>query len=513
MKLAVSELTGTLRSFNARIAELQAKLANVMARFAKNTVNIGVAGKARQGKSTLLQKISGLDNSVIPAADGLPVTGAKSKIIHQEENPHAIIEFFTQDEFLTGIVHSYFAELGLRPAPRNLDDFRKRLPDVDAVLPAKHGVFKKLQELHSTFGQFSSLLSHQSGRTSLDKVHEYVSQENGKVRHHAVKCANIYVRFPNRDVTGVGLIDLPGLGEIAVGHSEKLISSLRQEVDAVILIKLPSEMGTLWDKADYDVFDCIKVAVPEIELQDWLFVLLNENERGNNVKQVELLKKTPPDVGSPLTILSANCRSTEDVDRRVFKLVLDRLATTLPHTDKHYLDSLAQQVLILAGDLEISIKPVKELFDSGPGGEEIRFLNRCGKFLTEVKQSLETLVDNTRPTAKSGRTVIDIVLRRSSKEKNNDFRTAIKKACEAVKQNPPISPVEELKSQFFDKGGWPAVVQQELHHLRSYLTLELGKKLDSLLDQIVRRCFDEHAQRSVGRAAGSFGACGSYRSR
>ena len=40
---------------------------------------------------------------------------------------------------------------------------------------------------------------------------EFVSQDQGRHRYHAVRCANIYVRFANRDASGIGLIDLPGL--------------------------------------------------------------------------------------------------------------------------------------------------------------------------------------------------------------------------------------------------------------------------------------------------------------
>jgi hypothetical protein len=97
-------LSDGLPRIKARVAEFQAKLANLAVRFAKGTVNIGVAGKARQGKSTLLQAISGLDSSVIPANNGMACTGAKSKIIHAEDNPRAVIEFHSKEEFLYDIV-------------------------------------------------------------------------------------------------------------------------------------------------------------------------------------------------------------------------------------------------------------------------------------------------------------------------------------------------------------------------------------------------------------------------
>jgi hypothetical protein len=89
-------------------------------------------------------------------------------------------------------------------------------------------------------------------------------------------------------------------------------------VDAVILVKMPELHGPIWDRIDYEVFDCIKVAMPEIELGEWLTVVLNEDVVRNNLAQVRLLKDHPPEVGSPIRIISANCRDRGDVDQRVF---------------------------------------------------------------------------------------------------------------------------------------------------------------------------------------------------
>jgi hypothetical protein len=69
-----------------------ARTANLLARFGKSTINIGVAGKTGMGKSTFLQAISGLDDHTIPTSAGEPCTGAKSKVLHHQGEPHAVIE-------------------------------------------------------------------------------------------------------------------------------------------------------------------------------------------------------------------------------------------------------------------------------------------------------------------------------------------------------------------------------------------------------------------------------------
>ena len=110
------QITQQMGSLRQETLELDEAVTHVTKRFNKETINIGVAGKARQGKSTLLQKISGLSNQEIPTSDELPCTGTKSKIFHTEENPHAKVEFYAKEEFLKEILHPYFDKLNL-PKP------------------------------------------------------------------------------------------------------------------------------------------------------------------------------------------------------------------------------------------------------------------------------------------------------------------------------------------------------------------------------------------------------------
>lgn len=49
-------------------------------RIARTTLNIGVSGQARMGKSQLLQSISGLTDEQIPTGPTVPVTAVRSRI-------------------------------------------------------------------------------------------------------------------------------------------------------------------------------------------------------------------------------------------------------------------------------------------------------------------------------------------------------------------------------------------------------------------------------------------------
>ena len=81
---------------SATILQLQKCLAEcdrLEKRFNRETINISVVGRAGQGKSRLLQSISGVENDIIPADTGGDCTGAKSTIANAKGETYAHIKF------------------------------------------------------------------------------------------------------------------------------------------------------------------------------------------------------------------------------------------------------------------------------------------------------------------------------------------------------------------------------------------------------------------------------------
>lgn len=473
LRRRAASLAGAIGGLEIQISEAKANSANLLARFTKKTINIGVAGKARQGKSTILQAISGLDSRVIPTSDGLPCTGAKSRILHRSDDPHAEVEFYTEPEFLREIIHAYYEELRLSPVPLSLDEFKKSFPPKPQFeKPEEHAVYDKLKELHTSLETYRPYLSREPKRIRLDEVRDYVSQEDGRKRYIAVRCANIYVPFPNGDVTGLAMVDLPGLGEIAKGHSEKLVTSLRREVDAVILVKRPSFGGDDWFAQDIKVFNEIKRAVPELDLADWLFIVLNAD--GQNSKQVDILKSRPPQIGTSPRLLAVNCIRPDAVRQGVFLEVLRHLEQNLERTDLRQLSALAEQLTHLANDLSSALQPIWEYLhrDNIGTGDYLKFRELVRSFCRQLRINLDELTDEYREAA-------------NARTKAKEFAAAVDAACDKAKMDVPVPSAEELKGRFHDLGGWKAVVQEELHHLRSFLTYCLAETLDKSLAKMV----------------------------
>jgi ribosome biogenesis GTPase A len=474
------------------VAHLNTSITSLTKRFSKETINVGVAGKARQGKSTLLQKISGLSNKEIPTSNELPCTGTKSKIYHSENEAHAKIEFYPKEEFLKEILHPYFDKLKMSK-PFSLKRFSEPLAELSHFSDARNldkAIYEKLAFIHKAFPSFSELLSKPSKTQPLDNILDYVTQNEGRTRYLAVTTANIYTKFPNHDVTGLCLVDLPGL-EAAQGHEKKLVSSLEYEVDAVIFVKSPDVLGTDWEQTDYNVFDLVDNAVREIELKDRLFIVLNEKNDASNKKQVQLLKEQPPKTHSKPRILIADCSDAEEVERKVFSVVLKHIEKNLESTDQQY-------VRLLVNKMENVLKVLTKIFSPSLGSlvtsnadltRERKYRLLSEKFIRDLTKGLEKLV-------------LDV---QQELNISDEFREKVEEICESARQSAPIPVKEELAEQYLEQSGWKGVVGEELNYLRAYLTEFLATQLDDYLQskvdetlrQVLERIFPKALQKML----------------
>jgi hypothetical protein len=95
------------------------------ARLSRDTINIGVSGRARVGKSTLLQAFSGLGDDQIPTGRGLPVTAVHSRIFHSTIHSRATLSLHSFDSFRKDVLAPYHEALALPAAPSNIAAFRE----------------------------------------------------------------------------------------------------------------------------------------------------------------------------------------------------------------------------------------------------------------------------------------------------------------------------------------------------------------------------------------------------
>ncbi|OQW92379.1 MAG: hypothetical protein BWK78_01860 [Thiotrichaceae bacterium IS1] len=485
---AVPQQVGTADqegSLQSKVSKLRSEVNKIIERFQKDTINIGVMGSPKQGKSTILQKISGLTDNEIPSASGQPLTRAKSRIYHLSQGtPYAEIVFYTKEEFLKEIVWPYYEKLGVADKrPKNMEEFRNPLPQLDIGdgNTLNQAIYQKLDIIHRGFNDFSTLLSKPAKRIEMKDIRNYVADnENKSPLHLAVKVANIYNRFPNEDASGLCFVDLPGLEQVAQDQ-EKLTGALEREVDAVLLLKMPPKNAAVWND-EYEAVSLISRSLKQVELADWLFIVLNETLENKDQIKTLIRSNTMPLHSRP-QILVADCSKAKEVTDKVFSPVLQHLAQHLSRIDKRYVQFLVNDLESVRSSLIDLEQPVRRFLSSGgiiDDGDLRLFRTLFTRFFNKLKTDLQKLVGELRVT--------------ESGENRQKFDTAVIELCDQAEQSPPVLSVEELTDRFYDKGGWPAAVQDQLHILRAHLTQHLCR-----LDNALQEMLSETLQKVLSR--------------
>lgn len=305
-------------------------------RLSRESINVGVAGKARQGKSQFLQMLTGLTSKQIPTGDGGFCTAARSVIIN-DNSQGAVVHFLSEEDLMAKKVRPAYAlrnsaegALGLSPMPSSLHAFLSRpLPQLhENALPSEKVYWKALNKFHQALTENSNLVtlvSQPSMRVSIDDVRKYVAKDDGAKESEVVDYVEIRNRFPVDLPEGMIVFDVPGLGEMAPGIRQTMLKTISEETDIVFLMRKPEGSGDDWKEDDHSIFDMIKQVYPEgdIKPNDWVQLVINHDRRANhdNTKNVgEMFGNAPSD----FTPVKCDCGSGDAV-RDMILGNLDRL--------------------------------------------------------------------------------------------------------------------------------------------------------------------------------------------
>ncbi|NUP45756.1 MAG: hypothetical protein HOW97_00360 [Catenulispora sp.] len=348
--------------------EAQAELRTVRARVNRRTVNIGVSGQARNGKSTLLQKMSKLEDDQIPTGAGGAVTAVRSRIFNSDGEPEAILTMHTEVSFETEVLAPYATELELPPPLATLDGLAQvDFAALDKTLqerpnwPYLRPMLSRLREMRDSVATFRPLLTGRSRHVELadlrawvaypkdppatNDAHDGHSEHSGPdgPDHHpvdrrylAVRDAEIHCPFPSRDVASLGLIDLPGLGELVPEAEKHHLAGLQNDVDYILVVKWPQDGNQMWRPEDAKALTLIDQARGAAASRDFSAVLVNTGlvtaERLTALEND--LKRVNSGVDdSAVRVLYADVSDPDDVTRNVLEASLAHLAQALPRMD------------------------------------------------------------------------------------------------------------------------------------------------------------------------------------
>ena len=349
------------------LASARALLQSVQARYSRDSINIGVSGRARVGKSLMLQSISGLDDEQVPTGEGTNVTAIRSRIFHASA-PRATITFHTRPSFLDDVVRPYFRDLGISPIPASLDAFA-----VQAKSPgggqssqlelmyeqAKSGSVSKEAKAKwdrlIDIGRALPTLRLDGGELRLDDLSDlrrYVAypttadkdREDQDAGFHAprdylgVRDCRIESPFPVTALDRLALVDLPGLGESAAGIDQRIVTGLSGEVDVVLMVFRAVPGLANIDTIDRQALDLITSAQGSVaDSRDFAWIVVNSAPTESATRK-DLISELHRDFNervpdSKYFVLTADAKDPQSMHFDALLPVLNRLAERLPQMD------------------------------------------------------------------------------------------------------------------------------------------------------------------------------------
>lgn len=313
-------------------------------RFNRDTINISVVGRARQGKSRLLQSISGLSNDIIPADDGGDCTGAKSIISNSDESTHAIVYFYSDIE-VVNVVNDYLNALNSGFTIGSLS----QIPSIniqsieDSIVSGadKSSLLEHLKKYVYNYNSYAHLLGTTLPISRSSEIRRYTSQylnNNEKTYEYlGVKEVKIFTRFNYADAGKIQLVDTIGLFDTALGLEQRMMETLANESDAAILLRLPNPMGDHVDEQDNKLYNDIEQHLGGETLNKWLFYILNvwdANKKSGDFMLEQLNKQLGKTLRTAF-VKQVNCALQDEVEKEIVIPILETLSSNLLDIDNN----------------------------------------------------------------------------------------------------------------------------------------------------------------------------------
>lgn len=491
--------------------ELEA-LGKLRVRFSRDTLNIGVVGRARQGKSRLLQSLTGLTAAEIPDGDRQHCTGVRSTIHH---NPsvatHGEVWFYSERSFLDEVLSPYYEKLRLGAKPMTIQDFASQpLPPLPNDLRgfAEYGaMYEHLCGYHANLEKYRHLLREPSPRRiDRDEIRKYVAQDNlaGEriyFNYLAVRDVKIVCNFPNTEVGQIALVDMPGLGDTGIGDAERLVKTLGQDVDAVLFVRMPKSSGDYWADVDVRLYDTASTALVDLPLNQWSFMILNQtgadSKNGDNSKNCQDLAG---DIAKKHINVSewaiANCANPEEANK-VLDRVLDYLAANITALDKQYASSCQERLSQLQSAVKAELDKARNaLGQAKQPAETAQFEVLFEQLWNNLTSGLEKLLRN---------------LGTQVGEQDLDFKAEVEAAIETCRNDTGIpSSIEEIEVSRDREKSYEIAYNKYLNEIRAHLSQQflsldngLKRSLDRVKSQVVEVLIEQGRLGRLTEARGS----------
>lgn len=325
------------------------ELIKLKERFSRDKLHISFVGRAGQGKSLVLQKISGLGGDIIPASDGSDCTGARSIITNKKGVTSADIHFYTEDE-LVEVVNNYISDIlhdeGKQYFINHASDI-KRIPiqkirdKTDYTKVKENSLIDTLEEFVLYFEEYQNYIGKKI-EAAPSEIEEYVARYNNKnkqIKYHkslAVREANIFCEFPNEDAGDIVLVDTIGLGALMVGSEKNMYETIERKSDAIVFMFRPDALRPRVSSDEIDFINKIALKVGHDYAKKLLFWVVNRVESGkgenkNLISEVlDAITKSNYPINSALNV---DCIRDDEVNSKLLLPILNGMIQNIEDAD------------------------------------------------------------------------------------------------------------------------------------------------------------------------------------
>ena len=370
--------SATLRTVGETLRRVLEDGAKVRARFARDTLCIGIGGAARMGKSTFLQSVTGLEEAQIPTSDKYFTTAVRSQIENSANENTAIADFHSEESFLREVIAPMCGAIRIA-APTNLPAFRTarfELPDGVTHTQEADDVLQRLTDAQSHLSDYERYLTGERGRRiPLGELRPFVAYPDGGIVKAGpyLAVANLVIRvpFPSTDVSRLRVVDLPGLGEAGRDLAKVQTAGMADVCDVTLLVKRPTDANVQWTTVDTNALDAMSEAVPLLDDQTKYTAIL-ANVGGCDEERARLcVEAIGAALKRPFEIIPCDARNRKAVVDETMPKILDFLARNLPAIDAAILARLGKsaEAAIAAAkrDIEAVASRVRAIAPAGQG--------------------------------------------------------------------------------------------------------------------------------------------------
>lgn len=443
-------------------------LNNLRARFSRNTLNIGVVGRARQGKSRLLQSLTGLSSAEIPDGSGQHCTGVRSNIYHNAEieETYAEVCFHTERSFLDEVIAPYYWQLKLGAHPLTIQEFANTLPILPKEIAEKAQNLTKYEHLkryHQNLDKYRNCLSEISLRINQNEIREYVAQDtvDGErsiyFSYLAVREVKIVCSFPNLDIGQIVLVDMPGLGDTGIGDPERMIKTLGQDIDLVLFVRKPVDLGDFWAEVDLELYDLANEALIDLPVKEWSFMVLNRvTGKSDNLKNCKSFATTISEKNIRVQdVVIADCSDSKEAQIEVLNRVLDYLGQRVEVLDRQYASACQDRLIQLQRNVSVELEKAKKSLGTGGDGSFRMFITLFDKFWEDLTKELQDLTSSMI----SERDIDD-----------QSFNVAIDSAITTCRLETGIPNLKKIEQKQIGAGAAMSAYAECLHEVRTHLS-------------------------------------------